>query len=698
MEKFTHLLFLIFFLFPFNTCISQTTWLRIPGSVSSGPYLHNDSTTIGPSQLVVSPNGTIYTFIQESPEHDTWLYALDPFGQVLWNMSIAGHATTYRDDAYGLHATIDNGCIYYVEHLGSYVGDSIVRRDSTGGLVWHKEYSTNLGNPHDLVYSISQTLYNTTIVQFYDSLVEYGLSGNFIQDIVPFSRYASLSHLPDSDFIRNESPIIRRENLVGFIKWSIQMPGFQVSAANLDFVLLISNSQVVKIDASNGNIIWTKPILFTNLVPTSDLGFITTFENTLSKYNSLGTLEWSKLIQLPHFTLRGLGEIPGKSYISGGAWQTRSLWNPMFNGFYKYAPLLFSVDSMGNSILDSVNSFICGNANDNSILAFSDDAVYVAAALSSTGEAREQAIRNSFPGDILFAPEWQNRFSSGLNHKFSDLDGNGIVNLNDINVLSILQYPLFSYDHIRPHWLKQGSNSILPDLKFIFENHYINYLDTIVIDVVLGSANASIDSIYGLSFDLTIGDLYPSSSNIQSFYSIKPSALGDTSQNLFAYYYFNPNALPRSSYCVLCRTDNMNATIAGDTLVKIYYVLPSGTNYTNPISMYVNWNAINEAGLPIALNTTTDTLYLMGVNEVNSIASKKLISYPNPVNDKINITSNMKENFSIQIFDEFGNVIYKSIQEYNSAIIDVSKFANGLYFISTESRNRTLKSKFIVQH
>lgn len=85
------------------------------------------------------------------------------------------------------------------------------------------------------------------------------------------------------------------------------------------------------------------------------------------------------------------------------------------------------------------------------------------------------------------------------------------------------------------------------------------------------------------------------------------------------------------------------------------------------------------------------------VNEVNALESKLLL-YPNPTKDKINISlSNNKviQNGLIEIFTLQGKLLLKEKINNSSAIIDVALFANGTYFIKLTENNIVYRQLFI---
>jgi hypothetical protein len=61
-------------------------------------------------------------------------------------------------------------------------------------------------------------------------------------------------------------------------------------------------------------------------------------------------------------------------------------------------------------------------------------------------------------------------------------------------------------------------------------------------------------------------------------------------------------------------------------------------------------------------------------------ADKALYLYPNPTNGILNIQiENWNKDFSVTIFNQVGETIFKSIKQ---KLIDVKNFAKGIYFVT----------------
>ena len=72
-------------------------------------------------------------------------------------------------------------------------------------------------------------------------------------------------------------------------------------------------------------------------------------------------------------------------------------------------------------------------------------------------------------------------------------------------------------------------------------------------------------------------------------------------------------------------------------------------------------------------------------------------AYPNPTSGKLNVSFEAvaKEKYSFKVFDLIGNIVlsqtYNSTEGNNLTELDLSKAANGLYFLKIEKENGEMK-------
>jgi len=102
-----------------------------------------------------------------------------------------------------------------------------------------------------------------------------------------------------------------------------------------------------------------------------------------------------------------------------------------------------------------------------------------------------------------------------------------------------------------------------------------------------------------------------------------------------------------------------------------------------------NWDFDGVSLIPVC-NT-------LGLNE-NSMSTLNLELFPNPVMNELHVKLNnidISQLLKLEIYQIQGSVLYEDIILNNEAIIDVSDFASGLYFVSIVTENKRVVKKLI---
>ncbi len=106
--------------------------------------------------------------------------------------------------------------------------------------------------------------------------------------------------------------------------------------------------------------------------------------------------------------------------------------------------------------------------------------------------------------------------------------------------------------------------------------------------------------------------------------------------------------------------------------------LPGGTQIKNRAHIYFDFNA------PIVTNTSTNNFILTtGLN--GSKQSNQISVYPNP--NSGNFVVEAKEKITIELFDVVGKVVLHQQLSEGKTKIDISEYANGIYFLKTDKTN-----------
>lgn len=111
----------------------------------------------------------------------------------------------------------------------------------------------------------------------------------------------------------------------------------------------------------------------------------------------------------------------------------------------------------------------------------------------------------------------------------------------------------------------------------------------------------------------------------------------------------------------------------------------SATNWTGSFFQF-------DAGANFSQNCSASA-----VNDLSQIALIEI--YPNPASKNITVQNSfVNVCFAISIFDVMGKEVHSFIAQGSKAVIDVSVFENGIYFVQAVSENKTISQKLIVHH
>ncbi len=147
---------------------------------------------------------------------------------------------------------------------------------------------------------------------------------------------------------------------------------------------------------------------------------------------------------------------------------------------------------------------------------------------------------------------------------------------------------------------------------------------------------------------------------------------------------------------------NLNAGYAAaalDTLNKLFYC--TGASYSKPTKTWIyNYKGTPVDSFDIGIapeGIAIDYELKSGINEAENIGQNINI-YPNPTNDKLNISGITADHAEIRIMDITGRVLYSQYTNLNatgSLSIPVPGLVSGIYFITVQSNEGTVSRQFV---
>ena len=110
----------------------------------------------------------------------------------------------------------------------------------------------------------------------------------------------------------------------------------------------------------------------------------------------------------------------------------------------------------------------------------------------------------------------------------------------------------------------------------------------------------------------------------------------------------------------------------------------------NTHKVFYNENSSSEGikdAIDLALEECSNTSIID--YETYPAVDLNLTVYPNPVSQELTIDSKYKEPFSMSIVNAQGKVVYKTDNFFSKAVIDVSNFSEGVYFLKYLNKSKS---------
>lgn len=333
-----------------------------------------------------------------------------------------------------------------------------------------------------------------------------------------------------------------------------------------------------------------------------------------------------------------------------------------------------------------------GDAN-NDLSVNNADLLSIGLGYGSTGPARSG-------GSILWngqaASDWLQSFTNytpGLNYKYADCNGDGIINANDTT--AILQ----NYSLTHP---KTGLDSVVwrsgaPEIRATFSKDSLHAGDTLSVTFTLGNALTSVSNIYGIAFTYNYDAAYYDSTYTSS--QFPNSWFGNNTNKISIAHTAHAAGKLSVALTRINQTNQSGNGPIGTAYFKITTDNISGlTAGTYPTAGYISdVTAIDVTGTSIPLNAVGDTAAVKyiptGLKEVTTTLVKIM---PIPAADLAMISCEDPIT-EIRVVSADGKEIFHR-REANSKILslDISTYGNGLYLVQVKTTAGTGTAKLLV--
>lgn len=295
-----------------------------------------------------------------------------------------------------------------------------------------------------------------------------------------------------------------------------------------------------------------------------------------------------------------------------------------------------------------------GDANSDKVVNLLDP-LAVAVAFGKTGPARAGATTSWLAQAC--AP-WADTFSTGVNMKHADCNGNGSINLADLSAI----VTNFGLTHPKSA-NAQSKVTGIPDLTFDRTGITFHPGKTVLIPIILGDATSVMNNIYGLAANIIIDGISLSSAPTISYTT---SWLGNSTNTLT----FNKNLSNNNVAWAYARTDQTMISGQG-TIATIGFTIPPTTPIgTKVILKFENDIVVDNKGKPVTTpyNVVYDTITVepTSINQVNETTVTAFVA-PNPSTGNANLylESETIKDVNIRISDITGKTVWQHATKIN---------------------------------
>ena len=289
------------------------------------------------------------------------------------------------------------------------------------------------------------------------------------------------------------------------------------------------------------------------------------------------------------------------------------------------------------------------------------------------------------------AEDWAENDYTAINPKYADVDGNGIINSLDANIVKdFLGYNNLCYNHDENHHCEEGDDI---QIKVSMADTVLKIHKKVELDFSIPNEKNFMGLYYEVKFN---------SAGIFSLFDIESKIQWDkNSANSLYYNSYNKND---SIFTVIQFNDkNRNLDIADDHLL-LHMVLRTLKLPKEYPSKYIDIKICNayifyDDGTVKPLKTQTAHLQLpskVKITSTGNVEQAKINIYPNPVTNTLFINSGLENDADLDIFDLSGNLIkHKTISAaYNR--LEVQGLKQGMYILRITNDKINIKKKIVV--
>lgn len=287
------------------------------------------------------------------------------------------------------------------------------------------------------------------------------------------------------------------------------------------------------------------------------------------------------------------------------------------------------------------------------------DLLYVGMKLGEVGLARDNA---STDWSAQFGSDWDNTFSNGLNTKFADTNGDGVVTEADLEVVG-MNYGL-SHGNMAFEPLPFASTDAI-DL-----NIEVASFDGYELELVWSNSNV-LNDVMGLSFELVSNTAVFDNANFSWGFE---DSWWTSGQDVF----LQTIELDDASGIDCSAIDISGQSNSGSG--EWFSLLITLDDYTPSLELdFNNLIVVNQAGFVLPTNVEPISVEAVSTQDLNP---KQSSVFPNPAEDRIYIKTTIENTYDqLKLIDVQGSVVVENAFE---SVVSLEGLSRGVYWLILE--------------
>lgn len=340
-------------------------------------------------------------------------------------------------------------------------------------------------------------------------------------------------------------------------------------------------------------------------------------------------------------------------------------------------------------IVGDTGSVWPGDANED-LVADVNDLLAVGLSYGNTGPARNNAT-NNWIGQFAFP--WLDTIQGGIDFKYQDCNGSGIV--NDDDTLAIVQN--YGLTHNKTGGVNGGPGD--PPLALIMPTDSAMVGDTLHAPIYLGDSGNVVSNAYGIAFTINYDATLIDSNSFYITFDTNWMGMAPNALDLS----INMHTMNRCD-AAFVRTDHQSQTGSGRIGTAHFIIIDNIDGKRNLliadtlILSFSNVNLIGLDGEMIPVNASPAELIVTdeSVDRAEPGFEFEVQVYPNPAQDLVTIEAGGYQINELTIYDLHGKEVLQQTSAADRVRVGLKGLAKGLYFLNVQTEAGTEIKKLLI--